>query len=109
MKIKYIYVAGPYTKPDPVQNTNKVIRYADMLREIGYIPFVPHLTLLWHFLCPHEVDYWYEYDLAWLEKCDCLLRVKGESFGADAEVEYAKKKGIPVYYSVRELIKNESH
>ena len=99
--IKYVYIAAPYTHPDPVVNTHQVVRVANELAAVeGYIPFVPHLTLFWHFLYPHEIDFWYKYDLAWLEKCDCLLRLPGESSGADAEVEYAKKLGIPVFFDL---------
>ena len=105
--MRYVYIAGPYTRGDPVTNTGDAIRMADILVSVGYIPFIPHLSLLWHLLRPHALDFWYEYDLAWLDKCDCLLRLSGESPGADKEVEYAITKQIPVYYSVDELIEGE--
>jgi hypothetical protein len=44
--------------------------------------------------------------MAWLAKCDCLLRLPGESKGADNEVFWAKKLGMPVYYSIQEAIDN---
>lgn len=34
------------------------------------------------------------------------LRLPGESSGADREEEFARKLGIPVFYSISELIKN---
>lgn len=102
--MKTVYIAGPYTHPDPVENTNKAIRVGDYLRELGYTPYIPHLSLLWHMVCPHEPDYWYKYDLEWLAKCDCLLRLSGESWGADQEVNFAFEHRIPIFQSVDEVV-----
>jgi hypothetical protein len=44
-----------------------------------------------------------DYDLNWLAKCDAVLRLPGASSGADREVEYAQKLGIPVFYSIEEI------
>jgi len=101
---RYVYIAGPYTHPDPVENTHKAIYMADTLRELGFIPFCPHTTLLWHMVCPHEPDYWYKYDLDWLAQCDVLLRLPGESWGADEEMKFAIAHDIPVVRSVDELV-----
>ena len=103
-KIKYVYVAGPYTSPDPIINTRETILVADRLQGLGFIPFVPHLTLLWHMVSPHNIDFWYEYDNAWLEKCDALLRLPGKSLGADNEVNLAYHIGLSVYFTIDELI-----
>lgn len=104
INMKYIYIAGPYSKGDPVVNTRKAIQVGNYLAEHGYVPFIPHLTLFWHFLIPQDIEFWYEYDLAWMAKCDCLLRLPGESTGADNEVFRMKVWGMPVYYSVEEAI-----
>jgi len=98
-----VYVAGPYTHPDPVENTHKAIGAADALAEVGHIPFVPHLTLLWHMVSPHPLQFWYDHDMGWLEVCDALLRLPGPSTGADAEVARATELGIPVYHSIDDL------
>jgi hypothetical protein len=42
-------------------------------------------------------------DKEWVLRCDCLLRLPGESPGADEEVELAVKNNIPVFYSIDEL------
>jgi hypothetical protein len=105
--MKYVYIAGPYTKDDPVINTANVIRAADELASHGYYPYVPHLTLFWHLIYPHDIRFWYDLDIAWLKKCDCLLRLPGESSGADNEVRIAKNLGMPIYYSIEELIENK--
>jgi nucleoside 2-deoxyribosyltransferase len=101
-----VYVAAPYTRPDPVKNTNKAIRVAAELVDEGVVtPFVPHLTLLWHLVDPRPLDFWYEYDVATLARCDAVLRLPGDSTGADREVAYAERKGIPVFTERDDLFK----
>ena len=38
-----------------------------------------------------------------LERCDAVLRLAGESRGADQDVAIARGRGIPVYYSLDEI------
>ena len=95
---KLVYVAGPYAHPDPVENTHIAIQVGERLLACGFItPFVPHLTLIWHMVKPHGVDHWYDFDLAFLARCDALLRFPGESSGADKEIVFAKRRNIPVF------------
>ena len=103
---KLIYVAGPYGQTDPVANTHWIIQVAEEILELGYTPIVPHLSLLWHLVSPHEVDFWYNYDLAILARCDAMYRFPGLSSGSDNEVKYAESKGIPVFYSLYDLNKD---
>jgi nucleoside 2-deoxyribosyltransferase len=99
-----VYVAGPYSRPDPVENTHRTIRIASELCAEGLVtPVVPHLTMLWHAVEPHPLEHWYEYDLAVLARCDALLRLEGASTGADAEVEFARAREIPVFASREDL------
>ena len=98
-----IYISAPYANGDIEDNIKKVIDCADELCELGHVPFIPHLTHLWHLLSPKPADFWLAYDLVFLDFCDALLRLPGESVGADAEVEFATYKFLPVYYSIEEL------
>jgi hypothetical protein len=102
-KPRYIYIAGPYSRGDTVLNVRNAVMAADQLMMLGFIPYIPHLTMFWHILLPHDYQFWLDYDLKWLDKCDGLLRLPGDSKGADAEVEYANEMEIPVYYSIEEL------
>ena len=47
----------------------------------------------------------YQYPVAQrlLERCDAVLRIPGESRGADLDVARARQLGLPVYTSVNEL------
>lgn len=93
-----IYIAGPYTCPDPVLNTRKAVAVAESVLALGGAPVVPHLTMLWHLISPKPVDEWYRLDLDVLEHCAAVVRFAGASAGADKEVAFAQNHGIPVYY-----------
>jgi len=93
-----VYIAGPYTKGDVAANVSKAITAAENLARHGYTPYIPHLTHFWHLIYQHEIDFWYKYDMEWLETCDCVLRLEGESYGADAEVKRALELGKKVYF-----------
>jgi hypothetical protein len=100
-----VYIAGPYTKGDVAKNVRTAIDAANTLLEFGFTPFVPHLTHFWHMLCPHEYQVWLDYDYEWLKSCDVLIRLRGESPGADIEVKQARLRGMPVFNSVVDFLK----
>lgn len=99
-----IYVSGPYTKGDPCENTHRAIAAGNRLLDAGLIPFVPHLSHFWHTMTPRAYDDWMRIDLAFLPACDVLLRLPGESSGATTEEKEAKRIGMPVRYSVEEVV-----
>jgi hypothetical protein len=99
--MKTVYLAGPYTKPDPVVNTRDAILFGAQLRDTyGLRVFVPHMSHFEHLLEPKPYSHWLKVDLEWLPLCDVLYRMPGESSGADKEVEAAKAAGIPVVSSL---------
>lgn len=98
-----VFISGPYTNPDPVINTRNAILAGNEVRKLGHTPFIPHLNHLWHLLCPHEIDFWYAYDLEWLALCDVIMRLPGESMGADKEIIFAMRHNIRVIYDITEL------
>lgn len=105
LDLPLVYLAAPYTKGDPVSNTHEVCRQASRLVDTGLlVPVIPHLNLLWHAIEPRPVDFWYAYDLALLERCDAMLRLPGESPGADAEEDHASVSSIPVFHDVPALL-----
>lgn len=93
-----VYVAGPYSLGDCVENTRLAIDAWKTLVAAGYIPLVPHLSLLCQLVYPMSQEFWYEYDLHLLERCDVMLRIPGISIGADIEADHAEKVGIPVFH-----------
>ncbi len=100
-----IYIAGPYTKPDPVMNTRDAIIAGLAIADSGLAAVeIPHLTLLANIVEPREIDYWYDFDLDKLEHCNALLRLPGQSDGADKEVAHARALHIPVFHESQQLI-----
>lgn len=100
-----IYIAGPYTHPDPVLNTNLAIKAGLRVWDEGYgVPIIPHLSMLAHIVDPRPLEYWYRFDLALLARCDALWRLEGESVGADNEVEFALAHNIPVITKLEDLV-----
>lgn len=98
-----VYVAGPYSA-DPEACTAEAIRVGTELLDRGYAPFVPHLVHYWETLhASRPYEDWMRLDLAWVRAADVLLRLPGDSPGADREVEHAHAHGIPVVYSLDEL------
>lgn len=92
-----VYIAGPYTNGDPALNVRRAITAAEEVVAAGHVPFVPHLDHLWHLVNPHDYEYWLRLDLAWLEACDCVIRLDGDSPGADLELQAATQKGKAIY------------
>jgi hypothetical protein len=93
-----IYIAGPYTNPDPVLNTHRIVQFANRLMDLQVCyPVVPHTTLLWHAICPRPVEDWYELDIAVMLRTQGVIRFPGASSGADAEIETAIEHGLPVF------------
>jgi hypothetical protein len=102
--MKKVYVAGPYTKGDVAVNVRNALDAAGRLADLGLFPFVPHLSHFWHLVFPRPYEFWCELDNKFLPYCDIVLRIPGESSGADKEVELAETLGIPVYCSIEQLV-----
>ena len=49
---------------------------------------------------PRPYEDWIKLDLEWIKACDYLLRLSGESKGADQEVEFALDNGLSVFYGM---------
>ena len=102
--MKRIYVAGPITKGDYPTNIRKAIDAGIELLECGYSPYIPHLDMLLVLVKPMRFETLIKWDLDWLILCDGVLRLPGESKGADIEIAFAKENHIPVFYSISELV-----
>jgi hypothetical protein len=104
MKIKKIFIAGPYSNGDVAQNVKLAMDTANQLIDLGVAPYCPHLTHFLHLAQYQPYEVWVNLHMAYLDVCDAILRLPGESRGADGEVRKAQKVGLPVFYSQSELI-----
>jgi hypothetical protein len=103
--MKKVYIASPYSVGDPETNVRRQIDAADELINAGFYPYLPLLSHYQHIIHPHDYETWVRLDNAWVSSCDALLRLPGESKGADDEVMLAFKWGLPIYHSVEDLVK----
>ena len=103
--MKRVFVSGPYSQPDQARNVASAMEAADDLIEYGFCPFVPHLSHFQHLHCPRPYELWMALDLCWLEVCDAVFRLPGESPGADRECARAAELGLPVFTDWNELLR----
>lgn len=126
---KKIYVAGPVALGNLADNVNRAAEAGLRLLKAGLSPFVPHLSVFFdgvstryesepegepgsnaywararHFPGGTAAEDWYSMDEPWVKASDALLRLPGESRGADLEVGWAGEAGIPVFYSVDDVV-----
>lgn len=101
---RYVYVSGPISLGELTENIAKAVDAADELFRAGLHPYIPHVGFLWQYRHQHGYEEWMALDLAWLANCDAVVRIPGESKGADREVARAQELGIPVYFSVQALL-----
>lgn len=121
---KRVYVAAPISRGNLTTNLHQAFRAGMSLLSAGFAPLVPHGSCFWgnrlvaapsvgpqgvafrpeKFSAdvPHQV--WLDIDLPWVAVADAVLRLPGESTGADMEVEFAIENGIPVFRSLPDLI-----
>jgi hypothetical protein len=102
--MKRVYIASPFTIGDPSVNVRRQIDAAEELINAGFYPYLPLLSHYQDIVFPHDYETWMRLTGVWLSVCNALLRLPGESPGADREVALALKLGIPVFYSIAELI-----
>lgn len=93
---RLVYVAGPITA-DPfgcVRTANAV--FTD-LRALGLVPFLPQLSVLAEMVEHRPYDDWLAYDFDVIRHCAALVRLPGDSPGADREMEHAWSLGLRVF------------
>ena len=102
--MKRIYIAGPMSKGDHAENIRRGLKAGMKVWNRGFLPHVPHLNHFWGMVDPRPDEFWLAMDFEEIKRCDGLLRLKGKSCGADKEVKIAHKLGIPIFYSIKELL-----
>jgi len=101
-----VYVAAYYTA-NPAQGMAEAMRAWAELVDLGYLPYVPHTSFLLDVLHPHCPEFWYEYDLGILQRCDLLYVCDDDlthaSDGVRREIKYAVDRNIPVFFGLEGL------
>jgi len=100
-----IYVAG-YFSANPMHGTRNAMIAFEALLEAGWLPFVPHASIVLDMLSPHTPDFWYEYDMGMLERCDamyvCPDALTKESTGVAKEIGFCTEHDIPIFHEIIE-------
>lgn len=101
LKGDLVYLAGPYTMGNNNHNTRRACEHADVLVTCGVWPVVPHMSHLWDTISQNEYppDFWYNYDLKLLFRCDAMVVMPGSegSKGVQLERDFCTTNSIPVY------------
>ncbi|CAN7191254.1 DUF4406 domain-containing protein [Pararhizobium sp. LjRoot255] len=112
-----ILIAGPYrsgTGDDPEKmaaNLERLEAPSHALFQAGHVPMIGEWVALpvWRTAGGREVgDDLYEeifHPVAGrlLQLCDAVLRLPGDSMGADNDVRIARERGIPVYFRLEDV------
>ena len=109
MRRTVVYLATPMSLGPYTDNMRNCIKVADELIIKGYSPIVPVLTWQWDVISPKTHEDWLQYDFGLVGVSDCLLRLKGDSRGADMEMDYAVRNGIVVFTSRYDLYQGMSN
>jgi hypothetical protein len=112
-----ILIAGPYrsgTNDDPrllQANLTRLEQAAWPLFRAGHLPMIGEWVALpvlrgaggTTVADPLAAGIMYPTAERLLERCDAVLRLPGESRGADQDVAIARNRGIPVYFGLDEV------
>ena len=112
-----ILIAGPYrsgTDGDPLriaQNLDRLESFALSIYKAGHIPMIgewvalPLMKQAGSLKLGDEISEQYLYPVAsrLLERCDAVLRIEGESKGADEDLRLARERGLQVYWRMEDV------
>lgn len=112
-----ILIAGPYrsgTNNDPVlikKNMDRLESVALPIFRKGHIPMIgewvanPLIELAGSKEVGDDIFVEIQYPTAHrlLTKCDAILRIEGDSKGADQDVKIAKELGLEIYYNLEDI------
>jgi nucleoside 2-deoxyribosyltransferase len=97
-----IYVAGPLSTGDTLGHIREAVRTGALLRGMGAVPLIPHLSALAHLIRPEEYETWMADDFELIARCDALFRMAGGSHGAEREELWANELGLTVLQTLGE-------
>lgn len=131
---KKVYIAGPISKGCLLSNVNQATAAFVALAKLGFAPLCPHWSVYSKPAERRDIYVerngrpsfagsevfcvatamgnddmvhadWMGVDLPWVAVADAVLRLPGESTGADLETAHAARLGVPVFGTVEELVR----
>lgn len=109
---KVVYISSPFSAEHDWEvrdNVEQAMRVAIRLMSMGYVPIYTHGNYYLDKIAQCEginfsYETWIENCVELLSRCDAMLYL-GYSRGCNAELDYAIRNNIPVYFSVNDLAK----
>ncbi|MDX6254052.1 MAG: hypothetical protein QOJ11_386 [Frankiales bacterium] len=112
-----ILIAGPYrsgTGDDPdllARNLARLEEAAWPIFQAGHLPMIGEWVALpalrgaggTSVADPVAAEIMYPTAERLLQHCDAVLRLPGDSLGADQDVAIARERGLPVYYRLEDI------
>ena len=77
----------------PTEQLAYALEGAEQLHRAGHVPVMQTCAPQWTYL-----------DRQRIEACACVVRYPGESAKSDYAVDFAKVRGLPVYWSLRDCL-----
>jgi hypothetical protein len=107
MKLKRVYIAGPFrghSHWEIAENVRRAERAILPIAETGHLPFCPH-SMYKNFQGALPDQFWLDATMEWLRLCDCIYLGPGwwKSAGSKAERALAEELGLSVFTSMIEL------
>lgn len=99
-----VYIAGPMSIGNFEANVRQALDAANILLAGGCHPFIPHVNFVLQLTHPQSYERLLEWDFQFIKVCDAVLRLPGESRGADREEIFAVSVDVPVFYSTKTLL-----
>ena len=106
----FVYISGPITAKDGYiveENVAVGVRTFLDLIQLGIPAYSPQMTAAFPSAFNISWERWMEYDYAVIRRCTHMLMLPRWvwSKGAIREKEYAKSIGLPIAYSIDDLLK----
>ncbi len=121
MSRRMVYLAGPISRGDLAHNINQANAAFRALADAGFAPLCPQWSCFsgGALVAPTSGEVyamasatgngmshaaWLAVDLVFVERSDAVLRLPGDSTGADMETAHARRCGVPVFDSLADVI-----
>lgn len=101
--MRRVYVAGPFSG-EVMKNTREAVLVGQQIIKRGHSAYIPHLSAFIDFVDPTSYEETMTQCFVWIEACHALFLI-APSPGADREVAFCEKKGIPVFTDMNKLVR----
>jgi len=77
------------------------IAVAEALFQRGHMPYLPNLHCQWQQKYPHTPNEWYSLHLAFLDQCQAMISLPGETPSSPRERQHAQRIGLLIFEDLK--------